>query len=180
MEKEEKPIPYHHDVVEFTTVAVRYCAFVEQAALLEEREFVDTTLRLLPLLYLKASLLPGLDADETVDLETFVEEGDYNAVRSGVARVMGKDDDYLDVFVEEMRYSDRPILKTISEDLADIYQDLRDYAETYRQGIEPIMTAAVARVRENFTTYWGQRLVNVMRALHDVRYNQQDNGDDNY
>ena len=36
---------------------------------------------------------------------------------------MGDKDDYLDVFVQDMVYSDQPIKKSISEDLADIYQD---------------------------------------------------------
>ena len=34
---------------------------------------------------------------------------------------MGDKDDYLDVFVQDMVYSDQPIKKSISEDLADIY-----------------------------------------------------------
>ena len=40
---------------------------------------------------------------------------------------MGDKDDYLDVFVQDMVYSDQPIKKSISEDLADIYQDLKDF-----------------------------------------------------
>ena len=32
------------------------------------------------------------------------------------------------------------------------------------------MMEALAVVKENFEHYWGQRCVNVMRALHDVRY----------
>ena len=53
MNKEQKSPVYGHDVIEFTTVALQYCAFVENAPEKERTEFVDTLLKLLPLLYLK-------------------------------------------------------------------------------------------------------------------------------
>ena len=31
---------------------------------------------------------------------------------------------------------------------------------------------------ENFVSYWGQQLVNVLRALHHVKYSQHDDDDD--
>ena len=34
------------------------------------------------------------------------------------------------------------------------------------------MNDALAVCREQFAEFWGQRLLNVMRALHDVRYRQ--------
>ena len=32
--------------------------------------------------------------------------------------------------------------------------------------------------KENFKAYWGQKLVNTLRALHEVKYNQGVNNDD--
>ena len=34
------------------------------------------------------------------------------------------------------------------------------------------MTAALYEVLDNFKEYWGQKCVNVMRALHDILYQQ--------
>ena len=83
---------------------------------------------------------------------------------------MADKDDYLEVFLDDMAYSDTPIRQTISEGLADIYQPLRDFLEVYRLGLEYTMNDALVICREQFAEYWGQRLLNVLRALHAVRY----------
>ena len=158
--------------LEFVTVAVEYCLYMEQCTEHKRDEFVDTVLKLLPLLYLKASILQDRYGENESYIKQVVSEEDYETIRSAVGRVMGEQDDYLDVFVEDMKYSDTPIRRNISEDLADIYQDLRNFVETYRQGVDETSEVALQEVAEHFRCYWGQTLVNTMRALHDVKYNQ--------
>jgi len=173
MNKEQKSPVYGHDVIEFTTVALQYCAFVENAAEKERTEFVDTLLKLLPLLYLKRILFQKFDLlneDESENSFQYVTIENYEIVRNNIAFVLRDMDDYLDVFVEEMKYSDAPILMTISENLADIYQDLKNYICAYKDGTEEIKMRALADCKKNFEQYWGQKLTNVMRALHEVRY----------
>ena len=58
MGKEEKSPVYSRDVMELVTVAVEYCAFLEKTEERTRMDFVDTMMKLLPLLYLKAALLP--------------------------------------------------------------------------------------------------------------------------
>ena len=95
-------------------------------------------------------------------------------MRNNIAYVMGSQDDFLDVFVEEMRYSDQPVLCTVSENLTDIYQDLKNFVSAYRDGTDDTRQAALILCRDNFIQYWGQKLVNVMRPLHDICYNATD------
>ena len=57
--------------------------------------------------------------------ETFVTEETYEVLRMNLANILAEKDDYLDVFVSDMKYSDQPITRNISEDLADIYQDIK-------------------------------------------------------
>lgn len=165
-------IAYSRDVIEFATVAVRFCAHIEATDGAQPREWRLTMVRLLPLLYLKATLLPALDESDEVSLEETVSEADYEAVRSEVARVMGEKDDYLDVFVEEMKYSDTPILQTVSESLADVYQMVKNFCGVYARGVEADMLEAVAETSQSFRTYWGQRLLGALRALHDTIINE--------
>lgn len=163
---------YSHDVVEFVTVAVEYCVYLEQGARRKRSQLVDTMQKLLPLLYLKASMLPDLEEDDTYLSEQLVTEADYDAVRNTVAQIMGEQDDYLDVFVEDMKYSAEPIRKNISEDLADIYQSVRNFVGIYKMGVEDTMYGALSEVAYDFRLNWGQTLVNTLRAIHDVKYNQ--------
>ena len=58
------------------------------------------------------------------DMEDFVSEDSYEIVRMTMLDLLADKDSYLDVFVSDMKYSDTPITKSISEDIADIYQDI--------------------------------------------------------
>ena len=162
MEKESQTI-FEKNVIEFVTVAAEFCAFLERAEHMKRKAFVDTSLKILPLLYLKASLLPKCETIGDEAPETYVTEEIYEILRINLAGLMGEKDDYLDVFVQDMVYSDQPIKKSVSEDLADIYQDIKDFIFVFQ---------------ENFGLLWGQKLVNTLRALHDVKYNQQNENDE--
>ena len=163
---------YSKDIVEFVTVGVEYCSLVERTAELSRREFNLNLVRILPLLYLKATLLPAEEIDEADDLEFYVTEEQYEYLRGTMAKLLGEADDYLEVFEADMAYSDTPLAASISEGLADIYQDLRDLLEIYRLGNEELSQAAICRCRRNFVAYWGQKLVNVMRPLHAICFGE--------
>lgn len=159
---------YSKNIVEFVTVGVEFCGLVEQTSEAQRRDYLHKLVRILPLLYLKATLLPEDEPDEDGDIETYVTEERYEFLREAIARMLGKDDDYLEVFDADMAYSDAPLSASISEGIADIYQDIRDLIEIYRHGNETLSRLAIHRCRENFASYWGQRLVNVMRPLHAI------------
>ena len=166
--------------IEFVTVAAEYCGFIERSRGADRKTFVDTASKILPLLYLKASLIPECELMEEEPLEVFVTEDDYEGVRRAIADVLGYQDDYLEVFLPDMAYSDTPIKKCISEDLADIYQDLKDFIGVFQLGMNTSMNDALCVCKEHFAEFWGQRLVNTMRALHDVKYNATDEADQEY
>ena len=170
MQSESKVI-FERNSVEFVTVAAQYCQFLENMEGMEREEFIDTVLKILPLLYVKALLLPEMELiDEDDILETCVTEENYSMMNAKLADIMGDRDDYLDVFVEDMKYSDQPITRYISEGLADIYQDIKDFIFVFRQGVNRNMHNALATCQDNFKLYWGQKLVNTLRALHEVKY----------
>ena len=177
--KKESQVIFDRNVVEFVTVAAEFCKFLEQAETIKRSTFVDTSLKILPLLYLKASMLPKCETIGNEALETFVTEETYEILRMNLAGLLAEKDDYLDVFVSDMKYSDQPITRNISEDLADIYQDIRDFIFVFQLGLNETMNDSLAVCRENFALYWGQKLVNTLRALHDVKYNQPEDEDEN-
>lgn len=164
------------DTLEMVSLAQAYCQLVEQPDAQSASEWARQALQLLPKLYLKGlALSQTVEYDETIDeIEHIVTEDDYNAIREGVAAVLGAYDDYLDTFVEDMKFSDKPILKTISEDLADVYQDIRNFVAAWDGGYDEVMRAALQEIASGFGSYWGGRLLSAMRALHEVAYNLPD------
>ena len=177
MEKESQTI-FDKNVIEFVTVAAEFCAFLERAESMKRSTFVDTSLKILPLLYLKASMLPKCETIGDEALETYVTEEIYEILRINLSGLMADKDDYLDVFVQDMVYSDQPIKKSISEDLADIYQDIKDFIFVFQLGLNETMNDSLVVCKEHFREFWGQRLVNTMRALHDVKYTPADDDEE--
>lgn len=169
--QEPDNIVYSPAVIDFVTVAVKFCALLENEETVSREKWIDNMLKLLPLMYIKASLLP-----ETVEMneespETFVKEEDYARVAARVSSIMGEEDVYLDVFVEDMKYSERPISAFVSENIADIYQDVRNFVSIYQYGMTNQMNDALLICSLNFKSYWGQKLTNVLRPLHSIFYN---------
>src|SRR5665647_2397867 len=60
MDTNQDPV-YSRNVVEFVAVANEFCKYAEHAAELKGDELLKILQRILPLMYLKASLLPQLD-----------------------------------------------------------------------------------------------------------------------
>lgn len=161
-----KQYVYQEPAIEFVTVAVQLCLYLEQISDHEKSDFIEKMLCLLPLLYLKAKLLPKSTEEMDGYVERFVTESEYEAMRQGVERIMGSDDTYLEVFVEDMRYSDEPITAFISENIADIYQEIKDLACNYQTREDAVMNDALVSCLEGFEQHWGQKLLNVLRPLH--------------
>ena len=159
---------YQQPAIEFVTVAVQLCLYLEQIEGQDKSEFVEKMLCLLPLLYLKARLLPKATEELDGFPERFVSEQEYEDIRLKVAQCMGADDTYLEVFVEDMRYSDEPITAFVSENIADIYQEVKDLACNYQTRDEAVMNDALVNCIEAFEQHWGQKLLNVLRPLHAV------------
>lgn len=171
MENQLKEIVYSRDTIEFVTVAVQYCGYFESFEDVNEAELIDKLTKLLPLLYLKASLVPETDIiNEEEEPEITVTEGDYSYISSKLYDVFQNNDAYLEVFLQDMKYSDTPITASISEDLSDIYQDLKNFITVFERGVTDNMNDALYFCIENFKSYWGQKLVNVLRALHSLKY----------
>lgn len=169
--KTESQVIFDRNVIEFVTVAAEFCGFLERAEGMKRDKFVDTSLKILPLLYLKASLLPECEMMSDEYPENYVTEETYEVLRMNIASVLTEKDDYLEVFLPDMAYSDTPIKKCISEDLADIYQDIKDFIFIFQLGLNETMNDSLVICKENFGNIWGQKLVNTLRALHDVKYN---------
>lgn len=170
---EEVSVIYQPEALEFVAQATQYCIAMEQGEMPTRRVVVQSLRQLLPTLYLGVNRVPEVEAEDYFEeVPEVVTEADYEYVRRRMAAIMGEQDDYLDVLVEDMKYSDQPIRKSISEDLADIYQSLRNFVESYKQGNEDTMLLALAQVREEYAQQWGAVLLNALRALHDVYYTQ--------
>ena len=157
----------------FIGLSNEYCHALEQAAETERDDFVAVMTRLLPRIYISAADIPaGNDMDDVYYIDDALDEDNYDAVRHGIEAVLGEDDIYLEVFEEDMKYSDTPIAASIAEGLSDIYQVLFNFLSAVKDSTEENIVSALSLVGEDFRQYWSRPLCNVLRALNHIRYSQ--------
>ncbi len=157
--------------IAFIGLCNEYCIAVEGAHEDERSSFVDSMLRLLPRIYIAASDLKVNEVDDDdAYIDQALDEDYYEAVRRNIEQLLGPDDVYLEVFEEDMKYSDTPVSASISEGLADIFQVLFNFVSTIRDATDATVALALRGVRDDFRAYWSGTLCNVLRALNHLRY----------
>ena len=167
--KTMKSFIYRDATIAFVTAAAQTCLLIEKCSEHERDEWREQMLRLLPVLYLRTRLLEETERMmEDDEPQRFVTEEDYNYALIGMRDMLGQDDAYLDIFVDQGVYTDEIRTAYISEGLADIYQELKDMAAAFQTGQEPVMNDAVVACREAFDAHWGLKLISVLRALHEI------------
>lgn len=165
---------YQQSTIEFVTIAAQTCLLLEHTNEMEKEEWAEQILCLLPILYMRARTLSPTEPELDGEPQQFVQEEDYNYILVGVQTLLGSDDTYLTVLTDDQRYTDEPCMATISENLADIYQELKDMAANFQTGQEAVMNDAVYLCREQFFNHWGQKLLNAISALHALQINKED------
>ena len=154
----------------FIALANEYCHALEHAHECVSRDqFVAQMLKLLPRLYITISDIE----DETYSeefIEPALEEDVYDLMSGRVAQIMAEEDIYLEVFMEDMKYSDTPISASVSENLADLYQEFFNLIHSIQEALTETQHEMLCQCKMNFINDWGQTLCNVLRALNAVYY----------
>jgi hypothetical protein len=159
---------YSSQVIDFVRVAGHFIDALIQPAPLKRSEFIRKLQHLLPGLYLKAIELPDVEARLDGANEKFVTEDEYEALNHRLTARFGYLNDYLEILEPDFSEADGPVPASLAEDMADIYQDLKDFLMLYQMGNEDIMNDAVWECRLNFERYWGQKVLNSLRHIHKV------------
>ncbi len=109
MDTSSDPV-YSRNVIEFVAVANEFCKYAEHASELKGDELLKILQRILPLMYLKASLLPQLDPYFEEGNEKFVTESDWVQIHDILREKFGTADDYLEVFDGRINDTGRPFI----------------------------------------------------------------------
>jgi hypothetical protein len=177
MDNNSDPV-YSHNVIEFVAVANEYCKYAEHAPEIKGDEMLRIMQRILPLMYLKASLLPLIEPVFEDGNEKFVTENEWQKIHDTLVLKLGAANDFRAEMGEVLDDSGIPVPVTIAENMADMYQDLKDFILLYQTGTKEVMNDAVWQCRINFETFWGPKLINTLRAVHNFIYSGKEIGDD--
>lgn len=162
------------NVLTLIGLANEYCMALSNVYETDKDEFVAEMLRLLPRIYITMTDVRIEELSDDYDyynnISSYVDEDYYESIRRGVETLMGESDTFLETFEEDMKYSDTPIASSVAECLTDIFQDLFNFVSLVKESDGDQTQEALTECKENFESYWGQTLCNVMRALNNIRY----------
>ena len=158
----------------FIALTNEYCQLVENCGDHGREGMVEALIKLLPRIYITVTdLEPNLEYLDAF-ISQALDEASYDVVRDNLSALMGEDDAYLEVFLDDMKYSDTPIATSISENLADLYQEFYNLLVSLRDLNTEEQRQILGMCKENFVEYWGQTLCNVLRALHSLSVANRD------
>lgn len=166
MEDWTKKEIYSEEVIEFVRLAAGYCEWLENSTPQPRKLWFEKLRTIMADLYTRAIKIPVVESTYPEGNQKFVTEEDYKQIRQFVRKKAGQWDEYPEVFNPEEPIEELEITATISEDCADIYQDMKDFITLYHIGNHEVMNDALWEVKENFDRLWGQKLLNVLRVIH--------------
>ena len=132
----------------FAQTAEEYCSIVENAETFQRAEFATLCFRLVSKLLKEASELPAAPLIEKVHS---IGNEEYSRIVFKLKNVL-VDKDYYRMFFDPYEQDVEPIYGSLSDDLADIWRDLKGGFEAYRSGS---VEGAIGEWRFAFAHHWG-------------------------
>jgi hypothetical protein len=158
-------------VIEFITVANEFCLLIEEIEKYPKENILNYFQKILPLVYLKCSLLPDIDNQDEF-FERFVTEEQAQVIAEHIKLKIGPKDDVFKDYINSL--SDNNIYKlNISDELSLVYIDLKDFILLYQKNTMIAKANAINFCKLNFEKRLGERIIIVHKAIHSILYHSK-------
>jgi hypothetical protein len=162
-------------VFEMLTVANDFCSFLEKSEDFAKIGILIYLQRVLPLIYIKSSLLPDVVIEDEEAIEHYVTETEWEEIFNMLRAKFGEDDIHYYVDNHERSHQD-PVRASIAENITDIYQDLKDFLLLYQKPLTTFKQNAVMECKRLFAERYGFRIVNAHSAIHYLLFKEEGPG----
>lgn len=161
------------NALEMLIVANEFCLFMEEIEDKPKKPIYDFVHRVMPLMYTKGSLLPDVEVEHPEANMRFVTEEQWEQMFTQLREKFGKDDEFWIIDPEYINETE-PLKASLSENLADIYQDMKDFILLYQKNTIAARQNALSDCKELFSDHWGYRISKIMMQLHHLIYNTEE------
>lgn len=158
-------------IVEMAALAGEFCTYLESAESKSKKGILNFLQRILPFLYFKGSLLPEVKVEYPEANERFVTEVDWENIFNMLRDKFGSDDEFWIVDPEYTNETE-PLKASIAENVADIYQDMKDFFWLFGKNTQASRENAVNDCKILFSTHWGIRVGHILGQIHQLLLNQ--------
>lgn len=159
---------YSSEMVEFVKAANAYCSFLEGLSGQEGKTFISEAVSWFSSVYAAFVKLGSTEPSGDATGEAAVSEQEWAQIYQHISMILGPHNDFLRLADTDEFDDSELVTHTISEDAADIYQELRDFTTIYSRGMEEFMNDAAWELSERFAEHWGKKLLRSLLALHEL------------
>ena len=156
---------FNKNVIEVLTISNELCLLLDNSEKYDKNDFLIFLHRLLPLLYLKASLLKKVQASNPDASERFVTEEQYELIYQSMKKLFADGDIFYVTGKKENQ-----IKVSLAEFITDIYQDMKDFLILYQKSSIGAKENAIIECVNLFEKHWGPKLIASLQALHLIIY----------
>lgn len=160
-------------VIEMATVANEFCFFLDDLEKKDKETILNFMQKILPLLYVKGSLLPLIESEFPDANERFITEEQWEKVFNELREKFGDDDEYWIIDPQYINETE-PLKASLSENITDIYQDMKDFLLLLQKNTHAARENAIAECRSLFENHWGYRIGNMFTRIHHLLYFEED------
>lgn len=157
-------------VVAFVDQARQYCALIEGIEAPNSWLFAQECLRSVVRLYDRALFLPDTEPTTKEPLDRITHQ-DWERVRKGVGNRLQRDY-YWEVFEPLETQPPEPTAGSLSDDLADIWRDLKVGLLAIDNGRRETNADVVWHWRFSFESHWARHAAGAIIALNALCYGQ--------
>ncbi len=170
------PLADHPESIRFAELAEAFCGLVDNRARINIEEFLRALQRQLATLYAAGLSLPAeavAAPDDSEDEEPELgspemdpdrgENDEWHSLFISLGQVFGSRNHYREIFDPYEPETEKPVVGSLADDVADIYRDLADGRAKWRRGERE---DAVWTWRFHFQSHWGEHALGALRAIH--------------
>ena len=164
--KDQDDLLRSKQVLEVFAIASEYCLFIDKIEQTTPDKALLFLQSILPALYLKGAMLPNVEVQDESANERFVTEEEYETLRYRLAQFFDTRDFFSTVDFSEGSIESVPT--SLSELLADIYTDLKDFLILYAKESRSAKENAVAACHYYYHLGWGSRIATALPQIHHL------------
>ncbi|MFN0017905.1 MAG: DUF5063 domain-containing protein [Pirellulaceae bacterium] len=148
---------------EFVATAAEYCSLIEGHQQYSPRDFLAKVRELLPVLYYRALRLPEVESSHDMNHRDITTE-QWGQMFVQLQEFLGPQDQYWEIFDPIKKAVDDPNLCSLSDDLADIWRDLKN-GLMHWDGVSG-SSDIVWEWHFSFHGHWSDHAVDALRTIN--------------
>jgi hypothetical protein len=158
------------NIQEFIDAVKKYINLIDKAQELELDKFLNECVIVLTQIYYLGKLLPNVDVTDDVLKSTGGSLSDrlnyYKEAVKRVEQLLGEYDSYNEVF--DPIHDKDVLVVPLSNDLAEIYEDLKGQLIEYESGDETRRKSAIWEWKFTIKGHAGDHIVTAIRVIHNL------------